>query len=473
MPSMDFNPRMSMARSSQQSSQKQRKDDDGDSFMQLVRFTKDTLSDREIAGCVSDIGIPFSVDDLAKPNPQQVQRVFEWFAELLTNTTRDIVAPAMRAAAIEMYGEDADRIFTPDTRELMGFFITMRKLLLECGIKDFTFSDLYRPTRPRLVKIFSYIINFIRFRESQTSVIDEHYNSSERAKNMIEQLYHSNQEKEEQLEEMQQNRKNVEQAIVDKERRNEELRTRLLELSKAQARVTEKSERLKDEQKRLKTMLEDKSTAVINARQEASKLRPYTEQSPAVLEQSLRDLNTNLNADRNEIDRLDKRARALQTSCDTFTLLTNDIGSLIRILTDLQNELQKEEEEAQTAQRNRDALGEVSNNVRDVERQEKMLRNKLDSWQSRTEKLRQDAETKAGRAKEKMEALRVVHEELVAERKERGGEVEKRRIRIEKTEKKMADLKESIEQEVQDAREEYMKMESHIRLYITEMEQSM
>lgn len=39
MPSMDFNPRMSMARSSQQSSQqKQRKqEDDGDAFMTLVR----------------------------------------------------------------------------------------------------------------------------------------------------------------------------------------------------------------------------------------------------------------------------------------------------------------------------------------------------------------------------------------------------------------------------------------------------
>ena len=37
----------------------------------------------------------------------------------------------------------------------------------------------------------------------------------------------------------------------------------------------------------------------------------------------------------------------------------------------------------------------------------------------------------------------------------------------------MADLKEQIEDEVQAAKEEYHKMESHIRLYINEMEQSM
>ncbi|GAB1732938.1 hypothetical protein NU195Hw_g7625t1 [Hortaea werneckii] len=456
---------MSMARGSQQSSQQKRtKEDESDAFM--------TLPDKEIAGCISDIGIAFSLEDLRKPNPQQIQRIFEWFAELLTNTTRDVVSPAMRAAAEDMYGDDADRVFSADTRELMGFFITMRRLLLECGIKDFTFSDLYKPTHPRLVKIFSYIINFIRFRESQTSVIDEHYNSSERTKNMIEELYHENQEKEERLQEMQQNRKNVEQAIADKERRNQELKTRLLELKKAQERVTEKLERVKGEQGRFKNVLEERTTSVMNMRQEANKLRPYTEQSPAVLEQSLRDLSGSLNADRSEIDRLDRRSRALQTSCDTFNVLISDIGSLSRLLNDLQAELQKEEEEGRAAAKNREALTEASNSVREVERQERILRKQLEQWQSRTDKLRRDAETKANNARAKMESLRSVHKELTAERRERGEEVEKRRIRIEQVEKKMADLKENIEHEVQSAREEYMKMESHIRLYITEMEQS-
>jgi len=37
----------------------------------------------------------------------------------------------------------------------------------------------------------------------------------------------------------------------------------------------------------------------------------------------------------------------------------------------------------------------------------------------------------------------------------------------------MTDLKENIENELQRAREEYMKMESHIKLYVTEMEQSL
>jgi kinetochore protein Nuf2 len=396
-----------------------------------------TLPDREIAGCISDIGINFSVEDLRKPNPQQIQKIFEWFAELLTNTTREIVAPAMKAAAEDLCGDDAERIFTADTRELMGFFITMRKLLLECGIKDFTFSDLYKPTHSRLVKIFSYIINFIRFRESQTGVIDEHYNSSERTKNMIEQLYHANQEREEQLQEMQQNRKNVEQAIADKEKRNQELKTRLLELKQAQVNVTEKHNRVKEESARLKTLLEEKTAAVMDTRQEANKLRPYTEQSQATLERSLGDLSAKLNADKAETERLEKRMRALQTSHDTFTILHTDISALTRVLTDVQSELSKEDEEARSAMKNRDALAEKSGNVRDVEREEKLLKKQLEQSQGRTKKLREDADTKAAGAKNRMEELRAMHKDLSADRKERYGEVERRRIRIEQTEKKV------------------------------------
>jgi kinetochore protein Nuf2 len=36
----------------------------------------------------------------------------------------------------------------------------------------------------------------------------------------------------------------------------------------------------------------------------------------------------------------------------------------------------------------------------------------------------------------------------------------------------MADLKENIENEVHNAKEEFLKMDSHIKLYINEMEQA-
>lgn len=388
------------------------------------------------------------------------------------NTTREVVAPAMRAAAEDICGPDAERIFTSDTRDLMGFFMTLRRLLVECGINDFTFQDLYKPTHPRLVKIFSYIINFIRFRESHTPVIDENFNKAEKTKLRIEHLYAENQEKQEHLESLQQNRKAAEQALKEKEKRTSELKQRLLDLKKGQERVAEKLDLARQEQHRLKGILEDKTTTAMNLRQDAAKLRPYTQQSPQALENALRDLSNNLTTDRDSIEKLERRARALQTSSDTFGIVHSDIESLLRLLHELSADLAKEESELATATKRRDALSERSNHVRDVERQERLLQKQLGNVQARTEKIRRSSEERAEEARRRMEELREVHRTLAEERGERGREMERRRMRIEQTEKKMADLKENIETEVASAREQYLKMESHIKLYITEMEQS-
>lgn len=241
---MDYNARASQqfrstAQNSRGTGQGRPKQDDSDAFMRLVpqpQFCQDTRiltsvqTDQEIAGCINDIGVPFTRDDLMKPQPQQIQKVFEWFAELLMNTTRETVEPAMRAAAEEICKEHMD-IIPSDTRNLMGFYSSLRKLLVECGITDFSFSDLLRPTHDRLVKIFSYIINFVRFRETQTATMDEHFNKVEVTKTRIDTLYLENQDMEARLEEMRHERRLVESSAKEKQKRNEELKAKLLELN--------------------------------------------------------------------------------------------------------------------------------------------------------------------------------------------------------------------------------------------------
>lgn len=49
------------------------------------------------------------------------------------NATRETVEPAMRAAAEDICGEHME-IVPPDTRNLMGFYVSLRKLLIEVGL---------------------------------------------------------------------------------------------------------------------------------------------------------------------------------------------------------------------------------------------------------------------------------------------------------------------------------------------------
>ncbi|KAK4188322.1 putative kinetochore protein nuf2 [Podospora australis] len=462
---MSYNPRMSILPAAQQSRSRKKEEE--------AAYANMRLPDREIVGCINELGVPFTVADLQKPNPIQVQMIFEWFGELLMNKTRTTVDPAMRAAAEDICGDFSDSLMPPDTRNLMGFFRSLRRLMEDCGVNDFSFTDLYKPTHDRLVKIFSYVINFVRFRESQTSVIDEHCNRGETAKQRIEQLYADNQNMEAQLEEMRFNRKQMEAQVAEKTRRNEDLKKKLLELRRNQEKVAARLEETKTKKMELTQELEEKTATKLALKQESAKLRPYTLQSPAVLQSSLTELSNTLGNDKSHIDSLDRRARALQTSSDSFSVVSADVASCIKLLEEISVELAKEEEENAKNARQRDALTERGANVREVERTEALLKRQLEKWTERTENLRKQSKEKAERAKESMEELRAVHKKLTEERSEKGKDIERRRVRIEQIEKKMLDLKENIENEVHAAHDEYLKMESHIKLYITEMEQAL
>ncbi|RMZ87594.1 hypothetical protein DV736_g5180, partial [Chaetothyriales sp. CBS 134916] len=448
--------------SQHQQSRAKKKEDDPDAFMRL--------SDREISGCITDIGVPFQPSDLQKPNPQLIQMVFEHLGDLLMNATRDSIEPAMRAAAEDVC-PDFPEIVPLDTRLLMGFFVTLRQMLVECGVHDFSFNDLAKPTYERLVKIFSYVINFVRFRESQTNVIDENFNRAETTKNRIETLYVENQDMEARLEGMRRNRKAMEVALKEKMKRNDELKVRLLELRKEQERVAEHLERAKADKSRAQATLEEKTERLIRVRQEGDKLRPYAQQSPDGLKAALTELSDNLMKERQQIDRLERRSRALQTSYESFSIVSNDVQSCVKVLEDISVELQKEEEEDAKATRNRDVLAERSANCREVEQSEIMLKKQLDKWSERIEELRRKHKERDETNKTKMEELRSLQKHLREERADKGREMDRRRARIEQIEKKMADLKENIENEVHTAQEEYLKLDAHIRLYLTEMEQ--
>lgn len=400
------------------------------------------LPDHEIVGCITDIGIPFTVADLQKPNPNQVQKIFEWFAELLLNATRETVAPAMRAAARDIAGDHGDLIFPPDTTDLMGFYISLRRLLLRCGLEDedFSFADLYRPTHVRLVDIFSHLINFVRFRESQTSIVDEHFNKGEQVKARIETLYSENQELEARRDDMHANLEQTQALVAEKTRRNEALKKKLLELRRNQEQVAARLEDAKTRKGQLATQLEERTAQRVTVRQESNKLRPYVLQSAASLQASLSELSTSLANDKAHIDSLDRRARALQTSTDSFSMVSTDVASCIKLLDEIAGELQKEEEENSRKTKQKDALLERRTDVQNVERAESLLQRQLAKWIERTEKLREQANAKAQEAKRRMEELEIVHQKLKQERTEKGNDIEKRRVRIEQTEKKVSSL---------------------------------
>jgi kinetochore protein Nuf2 len=277
----------------------------------------------------------------------------------------------------------------------------------------------------------------VRFRESQTVVIDEHFNKSERTKARIEALYAENQDMEQRLDDMRRNQQAMEAQVKEKVQRNDKLKARLLELRRNQERVAETLERVKGEKAKRQATLEEKMERAVRTRQEIEKLRPYVQESSASLQAALTELSETLTRDKGQVDVMERRLRALQTSTDTFTVVANEVQACVKALEDISVELQKEEEEDARAARNRDAISERGNSVREVEQTEKLLQRQLARWNERIEALRKNSQEKQEIAQARMEELRSTQKQLREERAEKQRDMEMRRIRIEQTEKKV------------------------------------
>lgn len=152
----------------------------------------------------------------------------------------------------------------------------------------------------------------------------------------------------------------------------------------------------------------------------------------------LADLSSTLATNRAHIESLERRARALQTSSDSFGVVAADVAACIRLLEEIGAELAKEDEDNAKKSRQRDALTERGADVKEVERAESMLQKQLAKWNERTERLREQSAQKAAEARDKMEELKGVHRTLNEERTEKARDMEKRRVRIEQTEKKVS-----------------------------------
>ncbi|KAJ5642764.1 Kinetochore protein Nuf2, partial [Penicillium lividum] len=457
------NHRMSMAGAQQQHSRGGKKEDDNDALMRLP--------DKEIAGCINDIGITFTTSDLAIPNPQHIQRVFERFAELLMNVTRETVEPGMHAAADEVCGDYPD-IFPKETRNLMGLLISIRMLLSECGVivNDFTFTDMTKPTHDRLVKVFSYLINFVRFRESQTPIIDKHLNDTEEMKTRIQELFAKNQEMRQRLAKSQHEQPINQAEVREKVARNDELKARLLDLRREQSQVAENIDHIKYQRARRQQQLEEKTQRLIRTRREAERLQPYALESAVTLQSLLSELAGKIRREKSQIDGLQKRARELQTSSELFTVASNNVQTCVTLLEEIFTEMQKEDEEKSRAARNKEAISDQGASVRDIEQTEKLLQRQLAHWDERIGQLHKNAQEKAELAQTRMEELLNVQQQLREERAEKQIPMEQIRIRTERTEKKMEDLKENIESEIQAANSRYLQLASRIELYMTELE---
>lgn len=299
-------------------------------------------------------------------------------------------------------------------------------------------NDLYRPDARRFRRIFSCVVNVIRFKEEQAKHIDQGFNRMLETRTKVELLDEEKREKEKILQDRQENKEQYEQMLADKEAECATLTQGIADNAVSMRNIADRFDEEREEKKRLKTMYRDRKQETLAVAAEAAKLKPYTEHSPAALEAELKALENSVQSSRAEIERLERRSRGLQTSAETFESLQAEVSDLAVLLREIQAEIKREEETAKDTSRNRDLISERSITITEIEAEESRLRENLGAWQRRTEELRDGSRLKSEQTQARMEELHAAFKRLRTERQNKGEDIDMARMRIERVEKRVS-----------------------------------
>lgn len=324
------------------------------------------INELEIVNCITELGIPFQLDDLKKPSPPKIQLVFEMFADLLMGIRKETVEPILRAATEQLEYPETQQ----DAHTLMAFYVSLRTLMCECGIDDFTINDLAKPDVARLTRILSYVINFTRFREERAGVISEHFQKAEMAKEKIEQLFFENENLAQRVQALKQQRAKEEPMIQRAKEVQDIMSEELRAFSKKDKALTNERSKLKQEKETYIKTLEDRQYFITKTLQEAERIRPYIVDSPDRLQQVITDMGTSLSQEKAAVDSAERKNRALQTSADSFAIVEQDVSSSIKVMEECEAELLKEEESTRKAARHQEILTQKQTDVREIDRNE-------------------------------------------------------------------------------------------------------
>ncbi|CAG9462385.1 unnamed protein product [Pedinophyceae sp. YPF-701] len=121
------------------------------------------LDAKEILGCLAELDINLSPENLEKPSYETLKPMYEQLVMLLVGVTREeLQQPVFAAIDAFEFPELHD-----ESIPVMAFGRALQKLMFAAGAHDFSLKDVYKATRERTVRNLSAIINFGKYREER------------------------------------------------------------------------------------------------------------------------------------------------------------------------------------------------------------------------------------------------------------------------------------------------------------------
>ncbi|WRT70674.1 uncharacterized protein IL334_007672 [Kwoniella shivajii] len=419
----------------------------------------------ELMECLSALGIPAQMEDLAKPTPGSTQGIYSGLIEALMGAPMEAIEGPKKA----LLGMMEYKEMYSDALQFTMFFRHCRDLATLCGITNFSIADITRPEAARFKIVLSGIMNFAKFRDErahfQGQLQAKLQEQADKTVSLRENIDHV----ETQISEITARNAAEKPQSEQAQKRNEGLRAELLELRGQQMKLSQEVEELKRERQGLMDQAAHNAHLNTQVQQQILSAKSRLVQSPDRIKRQISEMTYTLSNEKGKLSSFQLKARELSNRLEVISSLEMDLKGLI----DLQKSIEEQKQKVEEAKRTE------SNLKSKTELKEMELKN-LQSKYQQLEKQLSNAKDKLGRQQEMMsdmqdKGLKKI-EQLKAEykvrTKERGVWQKQRDVLLaeqRELENEMANFISTHENEINDLLQEYWTMRRQAEDYMNTM----
>jgi len=419
------------------------------------------LETREILECMMELGCTVSEEQLTKPSADHISRLMEQLLDLFLGFSTD------ESSQMRFSGMDAFDF--PELHEFsvgqLAFNRSIMKLMLCSGVHDFSLKDIQKPEHKRLIKIFSAIINFAKFREEKVGAYEDFVARSQAIEEEKESVDAKCEELTEQLHYLRAQRKQEQPLINELVEENQKMEDHIKALNVEQGAIKSKIHELKQLRQATSDKRDHDQFALLNVKAEVTKLQGLVVRSPERTKREIKEMGFQLETDKENLTELDGRHQGMRRKFDGLAKTEKDVGKLTKQLREAEEHLVKLKASKKEGKALASVIGEHNSQLEDLESQGQSLVRQGNSIASRVAE--QDAKQKmmkeaATRELEKWRGLQVAADQENVHHKAQIEELDDQARLIEK---RMVDLEMIERLEMDKLLAEHSKVESELHSY--------
>eukprot|EP00281_Chroomonas_sp_CCMP1168_P000577 CAMPEP_0206266474 /NCGR_PEP_ID=MMETSP0047_2-20121206/30593_1 /ASSEMBLY_ACC=CAM_ASM_000192 /TAXON_ID=195065 /ORGANISM="Chroomonas mesostigmatica_cf, Strain CCMP1168" /LENGTH=421 /DNA_ID=CAMNT_0053694529 /DNA_START=15 /DNA_END=1280 /DNA_ORIENTATION=- len=410
---------------------------------------------------MSELGCTLSDEQLAKPNPEHITRVMEQLLDLFMGFS------AEENAQIKFSGMDAFDF--PELHEYsigqLAFNRSIMRLMHASGVHDFSLKDIQKPEYKRLLKLFSAVINFAKFREEKVGAYEEYVERTESLVQEKEVVDNKFEALTEQLHYLRAQRKQELPLITELEEDNQRMEDQIKALNVEQGAIKAKIHEIKQLRQATSDKRDHDQFTLLNVKAEVSKLQGLVVRSPEKAKKDIKDMGSQLEGDKELLIEMDTKLQSLRRKIDGLLKTEKDMGKLTKHLREAEECLGRLKAANKETKRLQGVMAEMKGQIEELDVQEHSLKRQANTTASRSAELESKQRLKREAAEREMERWKQMQQAADKENSHIQIQVDKMEDEARMLEKKMVELASQDQQDMDRLHAEHAKVEQELNSY--------